>query len=394
MGSLVSGIASPENRLSEARIAGIRRVLIYRLGSFGDTVVLLPCLHQVAKVFAQAERRMLTNVPVHGKAPAAAAVIGDTGLVHSYINYAVGERNPIALLKIVLAIRRFKPDLLIYLASPRGEAVLARDQKFFRLAGISRSRIIGLPEGDLALNLPQENGMWEHEAARLARTIAPLGPIDTHDPRSFDMCLNAAERNEASMALAPLAGLPLIACGPGTKMQAKDWGVEKWQGLLDALAVRFPKHALVMIGAADDYPVAQTASLGWEGRRLNLCGKLSPRGSAAVLAQTELFMGPDSGPMHVASAVGVAVASPFASRTRRGMWFPIGNQHQIVWHELSCSNCNLETCIQHERRCLSSITVAEMVEAALAAWKAGKAISSQPVETGSLPVEAASAEPE
>ncbi len=358
--------------LSPDQIARVRRVLIYRLGSFGDTVVLLPCLHKIASIFPNAERRMLTNVPVHGKAPAASAVIGDSGLVHSYIRYSVGERSPLALLEIVLAIRRFKPDLLIYLAKPRGEAAIARDRKFFRVCGIKRDSIVGLPVGDLAINLPLGNGLWEHEASRLARTIAPLGPIDINDPRSFDMCLNAAEHQAAAEAVAPLGGGPLIACGPGTKMQAKDWGTENWRGLLDQLAVDFPHHGLVLIGAADDFAVSEEASGAWDGRKLNLCGKLAPRVSAAVLARTELFMGPDSGPMHVASANGVPVASPFASRTRRGMWFPVGAQHQVVWHEMPCSNCDLEVCIENQRRCLSTIGVEEMVQAARLAWEAGE----------------------
>ena len=314
---------------------------------------------------------MLTNVPVHGKAPAASAVIGGTGLVHSYINYAVGERSPLALLKLVIAIRRYKPDLLVYLAKPRGEVAIVRDRRFFRVCGIRR--IIGLPEGDLAINLPLGNGFWEHEADRLARTIAPLGPIDTQAPGAFDMALSALEINQAASALAPLGERALIACGPGTKMQAKDWGTPQWKGLLDRLAILYPTHGLVLIGAQDDHPVAEEASTAWTGRSLNLCGKLSPRGSAAVLARTELFMGPDSGPMHVASAVGVPCAVPFASRTRPGMWFPIGAAHRVLWHELPCSNCDLEVCIENQRRCLSTIKIEEMVAAAVEARDAGQA---------------------
>jgi heptosyltransferase-3 len=336
----------------------VQRVLIYRLGSFGDTIVLLPCLHHLARVFPHAERRMLTNVPVHGKAPAASAVLGNSGLVHSYLRYVVGERNPWKLLQIIRAVRRFKPDLLVYLAKPRGPSATARDQKFFRLCGIRK--IIGLPIGDLAVNLPLGNGMWEHEAARLARTIAPLGPIDIYQDKAFDLCLSGSEISEAEQVLQPLQRRPLIACGPGTKMQAKDWGTEKWRGLLDGLAAVFPNHGLVLIGAQDD-------------RKLNLCGRLSPRLSAAVIARTELFMGPDSGPMHVASAVGVPCAIPFASRTMPGMWFPIGEQHRVVFHQLACSNCNLETCVVKQRLCLSTISVEEMVEAAVAAHTAGQA---------------------
>ena len=52
------------------------RILIYRIGSLGDTLVALPCLHLIARTFAGSERILLTNVPIHAKAPAAASVFG------------------------------------------------------------------------------------------------------------------------------------------------------------------------------------------------------------------------------------------------------------------------------------------------------------------------------
>ena len=51
------------------------RILIYRLGSLGDTVVALPCFHLIARKFPHAERVLLTNFPVHAKAPASAAAV-------------------------------------------------------------------------------------------------------------------------------------------------------------------------------------------------------------------------------------------------------------------------------------------------------------------------------
>ena len=71
----------------------VERVLIYRLGSLGDTIVALPCFHQIERAFPDAERRLRTNIPVHAKAPAAAAVLGDSGLVHGYLQYPVGMRS-------------------------------------------------------------------------------------------------------------------------------------------------------------------------------------------------------------------------------------------------------------------------------------------------------------
>ena len=71
----------------------LKRVLVYRLGSLGDTVVALPALHLIARAFPDAERRMLTNFPVSVKAPAAAAILADNGLIHGYFRYTAGTRS-------------------------------------------------------------------------------------------------------------------------------------------------------------------------------------------------------------------------------------------------------------------------------------------------------------
>ena len=114
----------------------IRKVLIYRLGSLGDTVVVLPCFHLIARTFPQAERFLLTNFPVHAKAPPSAAVLGDSGLVHGYMRYSVGTRRVDELLRLAWEIRRFRPDLLVYLMPMRPAMNVRRDRMFFRLAGV------------------------------------------------------------------------------------------------------------------------------------------------------------------------------------------------------------------------------------------------------------------
>src|ERR1700759_4726225 len=60
------------------------RVLIYRIGSLGDTIVALPCFHLIQRKYPNAERVLLTNSPIHAKAPAADAILANTGLIHGY----------------------------------------------------------------------------------------------------------------------------------------------------------------------------------------------------------------------------------------------------------------------------------------------------------------------
>jgi heptosyltransferase III len=339
-----------------------RRVLIYRLGSLGDTVVALPCFHLIARKFPQAERVLLTNFPVHAKAPASAAVLGDSGLVHGYMRYTAGTRNVGELLRLAWRIRRFRPDVLIYLMPVRPLNNVRRDRFFFRVAGVRHA--VGFPgEPELNHRFDAATGLYESEASRLGRALAELGDVGSEESANWNLGLTDRERQAATAALGTLARSPLIVCGPGTKMQAKDWGQDNWRALLTRLHAEYPRHSLALIGAKEDAGVSEYAAQEWTGPKVNLCGKLTPRETAAVLEYADIFLGPDSGPMHLAASVGVPCVIAFSAAGLPGVWFPAGEQHQIVYHQTSCHGCKLETCVVEARRCLTSITVAEMAEA-------------------------------
>jgi ADP-heptose:LPS heptosyltransferase len=347
----------------------IRRVLVYRLGSLGDTVVALPCYRLIARLFSGAERRLLTNFPVNGKAPASAAVLGDTGLFHSYMRYTVGTRRPDELLRLAWQIRRFRPDLLIYLMFVRPWKSVVRDRTFFRLAGVRRIVGISVTDQELKHLFNPATGCFETEASRLARLISEVGDAAVDDLANWSLSLNNAERQAAANALGALGPLPLIVCGPGTKMQAKDWGQENWRALLNRLHATYPSHALVLVGAAEEAALAEFVSAEWNGRKVNLCGRLTPRETAAVIERGQIFLGHDSGPMHLAASVGTPAVIAFSAAGIPGAWFPAGPRHQIVYHRTSCCNCQLETCTVEARRCMTSITVSEVHAAAVRALR-------------------------
>lgn len=342
-----------------------RRVLVYRLGSLGDTLVALPALHLVARAFPNAERRMLTNFPVNVKAPPAAAILENTGLVHGFVRYAVGTRSPRELLLLWWQLRRWRPDVLVYLGPARQVADLKRDTAFFRLCGIRR--LIGVP-----LTETMQRHQWdekrqalEPEAARLARTLGELGDAQLDSPESWDLHLTPDEHSRAAGALAELAGLPLIAVSVGTKVQSKDWGKENWRALLGCLGKRYPGYALALAGAPEESEASEFAAVGWRdsggGPVTNLCGRLTPRESAAAFARAKVFVGHDSGPMHLAAAVQTPCVAIFAARNKPRVWFPYGPQHRVLYHKTECWGCGLETCIVERKRCLTSITVDEVM---------------------------------
>jgi ADP-heptose:LPS heptosyltransferase len=349
----------------------VQRVLIYRLGSLGDTLIALPALHLIERTFPNAHRILLTNLPVHAKAPAAGAVLDGSGLVHGYMAYPVGTRSIRELTSVWWQIRKFRPDVLVYLMPSRGDQAVRRDALFFRLCGIRT--IIGLPFGELADNrLDPVTHLREPEAARLLRCIASLGRVDVNDLTNWNLRLTSEENRNATRELTQLAGSRFIMAGISGKIQATDWGVENWRALFEKLSLQLPEHALVLVGAKEDVDSGEIARAGWKGKSLNLCGSLTPRETAAVAAKAELFVGADSGPKYLAAIAGVPCAIAYSARNPAGIWFPPGNIHRNVYHEVDCAHCALDVCIENKKKCLASITVNEMLLAALEAWHNGQ----------------------
>lgn len=312
---------------------------------------------------------MLTNFPSHAKAPATAAVIGDSGLIHGYMRYSMKTRNPIELAVLWWKLLRFRPDYMVYLMPVRPLAAVRRDAAFFRLSGIRR--IIGLPSiRELSHSSDPETGWFEREASRLTRAISPLGDAHLERLDNWDLRLTAAEKAKAAELLSGIDRSRIVVCAPGTKMQAKDWGAENWAALMTRLSQSLPEHTLVLAGAREERELCDLVAKGWHGRCVNVCGQLSPRETAAAMEGADVFMGPDSGPMHLAASMGVPCAIAFSARGKPGIWFPAGTKNQIVYHKVDCFGCNLETCIAQAKKCLTSISVDEMYQAVMRASKA------------------------
>ena len=322
---------------------------------------------------------MLTNVPVHAKAPAAAAVLDGSGLVDGYFRYAVGTRSLWELGRLVVQLRLWRPEVAVYLAAGRGVAAAARDLRFFRACGIKR--VIGAPLTDaLQANLYGEEpgsatakewlfaGELEPEAARLARCVAELGDAELDRPESWALGLTAEERQRASEAVGKeVWGTHPVAVSVGTKVQAKDWGRENWRELLRRVAPSMPGRGLLLLGAPEEADTSEFAAADWRegggGAVANLCGRLTPRESAAALEGACMFLGHDSGPMHLAASVGTPVVAVFAARNIPRVWFPYGDRNEVVYQRVECWGCGLETCVEQRKKCLTSIGVEEVVAA-------------------------------
>ena len=280
-------------------------------------------------------------------------------------NTGVSTRSVGELISLWWQLLRWRPEVVVYMAAFRSEAAVARDSRFFSLCGIRRQ--IGVP-----LNEAMQKNLWidtegalEAEAGRLARNLGELGDGRLDDRASWDLRLNSAEVAKAREVLVSVNGLPLIAVSVGTKVQSKDWGANNWRALLLELAREYAGYGLVLCGAAEEEIESEAAADGWRAVSAapvtNLCGRLTPRESAAVLAAAKIFIGHDSGPMHLAAAVQTPCVAIFAARNKPKMWFPYGTQHRVVYHQVDCWGCGLETCVVEKKKCILSISLAEVM---------------------------------
>ena len=114
----------------------MKRIVIYRLGSIGDTVVALPCFKIIRSSYPDHEILVLTNVPIsHNAAPLLSVLGNDQQLVDGVIAYPVGTRSIKVLWKLAMQLRALKADTLIYLMADRSAMSAWRDWVFFKLAG-------------------------------------------------------------------------------------------------------------------------------------------------------------------------------------------------------------------------------------------------------------------
>ena len=340
----------------------LKRVIVYRFGSLGDTLVVLPAFHLVRRAFPVAHITLLTNIPVHAKAAPMEAVLGGGNFYDDVLRYPVSLRNFDGLVRLRKLLKEGAYDCLVYLASPKGGVLTSiRDYLFFRSCGIPK--VLGVPFSRSTLRslpIPGTN-LYTSRTSRAMEALGVIGEIDVKDPRAWDLRLTREEIAEAESLLGRHGiSSGFLAVSAGTKMTAKDWEERNWTELMQRLAAEFPDLPLVLLGVNEERERSERLMGIWKGPKANLCGLTSPRVCAAVLQSARVMVCHDSGPMHLAATMGVPCVAIFSARAKPGEWFPRGDNHIILYHKTPCWGCGLEECIAQAKLCILSITVDEV----------------------------------
>ena len=159
-------------------------------------------------------------------------------------------------------------------------------------------------------------------------------------------------------------GTSWIALQPGTRWPTKCWPAEYFAELVRQLAVQFPDTRFAILGTAEDRPLGEMISRGAPERCLNLCGQTKLLEMVEWLRRCELMVTNDTGPMHVAAALGKPLVALFGPTEPRRTG-PYGHLENVLRIDLPCSPCLKSHCVYEKpNECLKAISPAMVFERA------------------------------
>jgi ADP-heptose:LPS heptosyltransferase len=345
-------------------MGNMKKILIYHIGSLGDTLVVIPALRVVRTSYPQAHITMMTDGQPGRRLVQANDILDGSGLIDDYIIYKAGSH--LSLARLLLRLRLEKFDSLIYLIriAPGGRRLL-RDKLYFKLAGIKRFFCMqgnGVAHEISEVSaLPRLPHMTDIILGRLAASGMDI-LLDGDGMRHLH--IGAHEIHEVEQWLAELpssGGRKWIGVGIGGKMAVKIWPLERYERLVDRLIETCDVWPVVF-GGPESRGDGHKLVGHWQ-RGYVACGALGIRAAIEALSRCSLFVGNDTGTIHMAAAAGVRCVGVYSSRDYPGLWEPYGGGHIVFRTPVPCEGCMLEECSAEHMKCILSIPVEQVLHA-------------------------------
>jgi len=327
----------------------VKKIAIYRVGNIGDIVCSIPAMIAVRETYKDAHITLVTSPGKSGNLGAKEILQNVWFLDEIYEYYAEDISDFKGKWKIIRELKKKNFDLWVNL--PLDRASLKRnfrDMAFVRLIGVKKAIGFepGLPPSPLlkqCLELPLPN-----EVERLLGILKKY-QIKTSKVR-FDLPITDKVIKRCNDIIEKLnipQDKPWVAIAPFTKQIATQWPLEGF--LKVASYLREKGFILLILGGKSDREEAEKIIKKIGSNSFNLCGKLSVIESAYVLSRCKFLVTNDSGPMHLAAAVGTRCVAIFSGMDYEGQWHPyedIPGFHIIIRYKgiLKCSPCYTSNC--------------------------------------------------
>jgi ADP-heptose:LPS heptosyltransferase len=348
--------------------AGVREVLVLRLDRIGDVLMSLPAIANLRTALPSARIRLAVgrwSESVAKSAPVDEVLVWSAPWVGRPSD---GTQTLLALLRKARALAAARLDLALDLQGDVRASLLMRASGARARVGYANTGGAYLLTHVVPLD---ESVSWVEQNRRAVAVAVGVPAADarvevlTDDDRRFARQLFENLHLETKR--------PLVGIHPSGGRLVKQWPLTRWAEVAGRLQ-REHAATILVTGSEADRPLAEALGMALRPKPLDLTGRLSVRETLALIAHLDLFLSPDTGPMHIACAVDTPSVSVFGPsdpvRYFSGGDGAPGSRHVVVKPDLWCSPCNLirkppdECAGEQAPECLQLVSVEAVYAAA------------------------------
>jgi ADP-heptose:LPS heptosyltransferase len=345
----------------------VREVLVLRLDRLGDVLMTLPALADLRAALPRARIRLAVG--------AWSAEVAKSAPVDELLVWSapwVGRRDEGALpygelFARARGLRAARLDLALELSADPRAVFLGWLSGARRRAGYANAGLGSLLTDVLPLD---ETVSWTEESRRAVAAVTGVPtPAARPDPRTDE---DRAFARRLLQTLGLEGRRPLVGLHPSGGRLVKQWALDRWARVVAPLQSEMGATVLVT-GSAADAPLAARVAALLPTPIVDLTGRLGVRETMAVIGELDLFLSPDTGPMHMACAVDTPSVSVFGPSDPARFFSAAGGpspRHVVAAASLWCQPCNLvrkppaECCGPDGPECLRAVEVEPVLDAA------------------------------
>ena len=353
------------------------KILVRATNWVGDAIMALPALRLVRAKFADAHIAILAR-------PYVADIYRGQGVCDDLIAYDPrgAEKGFAGRERLVARLRSEKFDTALLLQNAFDAAWLAWRAGIPERIGYARDGRGILLTKSIAISkageIPAHEQFYYLELVRRAGWVER---VEGESEISLSVSREAEEAAEQRLIAAGVKSRPgsgstlRVAIGAGASYgSAKCWFPERFAEVANRLRAESDAE-IILFGTAGETAVSNAIVAHMKRKPIDLTGKTAIAELPALLSRCQLFIGNDSGAMHVASAVGLPVVAIFGPTDPFGT-APVTPKCTIVQDKPYCSPCFLRRC-PTDHRCMTRVS-SESVTAAARPWLAGTSAGAGP----------------
>ena len=337
-------------------------ILIVKLSAIGDVIHTLPALNAIRKHYPHAFITWLVEED------AAALVQGHKALDRVLVSkrkrwlkalQSLSFLNTIKeIYDFIKALRDTRYDMILDFQALLKSGILIAIARGRRKIGFGKglehmehSYIFlneRIPAVDMEIHALSRGMMLLHAVGVPANEVEYKLPVSDHDREKIDELMKRHGINGLKS---------FIAINPVAKWETKLWPNKKFAELADKLIDRYDIK-IVFTGGIKDYSIIQAITSSMKGRAINFAGKTTLTELAALYEKAALVISTDTGPMHLAAAMGTPVVALFGP-TASWRTGPYGTNHHVITAGLECSPCFKRQC--ETKGCMHQISMDQVL---------------------------------